>query len=104
MSNLRRELQMQKRPGRDMLRVSPAQGPNSVPPLGRDASPALDFRIGCECPACELGVLLWYTEDEHPAREQWHKFWLKVARHLCDFRDWPCQWQLRRWREAQISK
>lgn len=69
--------------------------------------PPIDFRIGCRCAACELGVLLWYTEDEHPARAAWEVFWAKKYDEYYDafVRDdrlkdgalrRPCLWQLRR--------
>lgn len=60
--------------------------------------PPLDFRIGCNCPACELAILLWYTEDESPARAVWQTFWDLFA---TDFADRlieerrPCLWQYR---------
>lgn len=68
--------------------------------------PPIDFRVGCTCPACELATLLWYTEDEHPAREAWQLFWdhLEERENPLDWgwmRERPCIWQLRQAREVE---
>lgn len=65
--------------------------------------PPVDFRIGCECPACELGVLLWFTEDEHPARAAWELYWNRVWDRRADGEafEGPCLFQYRQLRATE---
>lgn len=67
--------------------------------------PPLDFKVGCTCPACELAILLWFTEDEHPARAAWQVFWDRI---YANTNDWPatmegrpCLWQFMAWSEVE---
>lgn len=70
--------------------------------------PPIDFRIGCCCAACEVGTLLFYTEDEHPARAAWEVFWNRWFDRENDEegRFWegrPCLWQWSRVWETEAT-
>jgi len=55
--------------------------------------PPLDFRVGCECDACQLAIMLWYGDERTHPRPAWTDFWEKMLAH----HDVPvtqvCLWQ-----------
>lgn len=62
------------------------------------STPCLDFIVGCDCPACELAVDLWYGDERRHPRIVWEKFWEDWRQNFMSSRR-PCSWQLRRFEQ-----
>lgn len=60
----------------------------------RTMIPSLDFRVGCECEACQIATLLWYGDERTHPRMAWEHFWEKRAG--AEEGVWVCEWQLGR--------
>lgn len=46
-------------------------------------APPLDYFLPCQCEACELAKLLWWTAEDEKPRE-WQAFWNTYAALLTD--------------------
>lgn len=83
----------------------PPRGGQYAMPLARHLetpdrpAPPLDYRIGCDCPTCQLGKLLWWTEEH--AKPEWEHWFAVLERRITKgdvpVREYICWWQWHRW-------
>lgn len=73
-------------------------------------APELDYFLPCQCEACELGRLLWWTGEEEKPRE-WQAFWNSYAAALdeghitlIDNGQVACWRQVRNWGMAMTAE
>lgn len=74
--------------------------------LANTYAPPVDYFLPCQCQACQLGTLLWHTDEERHPRA-WQAFWNTIARELESGPDLPrdlaCWRQLRAWGMAMTD-